>query len=268
VADDKGSTFRSERKAIARIGGLQHGAIATRQLRANRVAKATIHRWAQDGRLHPRHRGVWAIGHPRLSDEGRLWAAILAAPGALLDDITAAWAWRILEPHPDPLLLVSATQKRPRPKLRFRTATPLPASVNLRGLRVTDLRTTLEQLPPNLRQRARANAAYAGLLQRNGDTESPLADALLRLVRRAGLREPEREQWILGKRRDFVYRAERLIIETDGGRAHDNPVAFHEDRRRDAEALAAGWRTVRFTRDQIENDPAFVIATLRALLAA
>jgi very-short-patch-repair endonuclease len=140
--------------------------------------------------------------------------------------------------------------------------------VDLRGLRALNLLDTLKRLPPALAQRAKANAAYAGLIDRNhGDTESPLEDALLDLVRAAGLPEPKRQYKVLGKRRDFVWPELRLIAETDGGRGHNNDQAFHADRRRDAEALAAGWRTVRFTRDQIEDDPAYVVAVLRALLS-
>jgi very-short-patch-repair endonuclease len=255
-------------KRVADLAERQHGAVSTRQLLDVGLSRPTISAWADAGRLHHRHRGVWSVGHARLSDEGRLWAAQLAKPGALLDGHTAAWAWKLLDPHPDPLFLVGATKKRQTKTLRIRTASPSPPPALLRGLRVTDLSTTLDHLPPALAQRARANAAYAGLLPRNDETESPLADKLLKLIRHAGLPEPEREKWVLGKRRDFVYVARHLIIETDGGRAHDNPVAFHEDRRRDAEALIHGWRTVRFTRQQIEQDPAYVIATLRALLDA
>jgi very-short-patch-repair endonuclease len=256
-------------KRVAALADRQHGAVATAQILAAGISASTITNWSSAGLLYPRHRGVWAVGHPRLSDEGRLWAAVLAARGAQLDAQSAAWSWRLLDPHPDPILLVSATKKRPRAKLRIRTRTPLPAAVVLRGLPTLNLADTLAQLPPRLRQRAKANAAYAGLLPRNtDDTETDLEDAFLALVRAAGLPEPKRQLRRDGKRHDFAWPSHRLIVEIDEGRGHDNPVAFHEDRRRDAEALVRGWRTVRFTREHIENDPAYVIATLRALLAA
>jgi len=41
---------------------------------------------------------------------------------------------------------------------------------------------------------------------------------------------------------DFVWRAQRLIVETDGWQAHGTRNAFERDRRRDADLLAAGWR--------------------------
>lgn len=252
---------------ITALAERQHGAVATRQLQAAGLAPATIADWVRGGRLHPRHRGVYVVGHARLSDEGRLWAAHLAT-GAPFDGITSAWAWRILPPQPDPLHIVSATRKRSTRTLRTRTRTPLPAVVNLRGLPTLNLTDTLERLPKGLRQRAAANAAYAGLrTRRPQETESPLAEKLLVLIKRAGVPEPKTELRVLGKRRDFVWPGHRLIVEADGRRAHENPFAFEDDRRRDGEALAAGWRTVRFTREQIERDPAYVIATLRALLS-
>jgi hypothetical protein len=39
---------------------------------------------SQRGRLHPIHRGVYAVGHAGLSTRGRMWAATLASPRAVL----------------------------------------------------------------------------------------------------------------------------------------------------------------------------------------
>ncbi|MEA2166747.1 MAG: hypothetical protein QOF76_47 [Solirubrobacteraceae bacterium] len=260
-------TFVVQRfRYIGEVGEVQHGAISTRQL-LSVVSSGTISRWVDIGQLHERHRGVYSIGHARLSDEGRLWAAQLATKDGLLDAATAAWAWQILDPHPDPLHIVTATRRRPRDRLTFRTATPLPDAVDLRGLQATSLETTLAQLEPRLRQKAESNAAYAGLLTRTETaTESYLEDLFVELVERARVPPYERQRKRGRTRPDFVWPEQRLIVEIDGGRAHDNPYAFHADRRRDAEALTQGWRTVRFTGHQLQNDPDYVIATLRALL--
>lgn len=84
----------------------------------------------------------------------------------------------------------------------------------------------------------------------------------------AGLPLPRCQKRVLGRRRDFVWPDHRLIVETDGRRAHLNPVAFEADRRRDAETLTQGWRTLRFTRDAVFGDPGYVTATLRLPLSA
>ncbi len=46
---------------------------------------------------------------------------------------------------------------------------------------------------------------------------------------------------------DFVWRRERLIVETDGYRFHGGRHAFERDRRRDQLLVAAGWRVIRIT---------------------
>jgi len=65
---------------------------------------------------------------------------------------------------------------------------------------------------------------------------------------------------------DFLWRAERLVVETDGHRRHGTRAAFERDRRRDGDLLVAGYRVVRFTWRQVVNDPRYVSATLAALL--
>ena len=49
------------------------------------------------GRLHRVHRGVYAVGHPGLSSEGRWMAAVLACgDGAVLSHRSAAELWELL----------------------------------------------------------------------------------------------------------------------------------------------------------------------------
>jgi very-short-patch-repair endonuclease len=67
---------------------------------------------------------------------------------------------------------------------------------------------------------------------------------------------------------DFLWRAERLIAETDRRQSHGTRQAFERDRRRDQLLLRAGWRVVRLTGRQVMHAPSEVADTLRALLAA
>jgi very-short-patch-repair endonuclease len=67
---------------------------------------------------------------------------------------------------------------------------------------------------------------------------------------------------------DFVWRAERLIVETDGHRTHGSRSAFERDRRRDQRLALAGWRVVRFTWRQTANDPLGVADVVRSLLSS
>ena len=65
---------------------------------------------------------------------------------------------------------------------------------------------------------------------------------------------------------DFVFPDERLIVETDSWRHHKSRDSFERDRRRDAIHAAAGWRTLRFTWRQIEQEPRSVAAAVEAAL--
>ena len=89
---------------------------------------------------------------------------------------------------------------------------------------------------------------------------------MLRLCRSAGLPEPESNQKIAGERVDFVWRTERLVVETDGGQAHLTAAAFENDRRRDVALMLAGWRVARFTWAAILREPDVVADRLRRLL--
>jgi very-short-patch-repair endonuclease len=66
---------------------------------------------------------------------------------------------------------------------------------------------------------------------------------------------------------DFLWPSHRIVVETDGWRFHDDPIAFERDRRRDRALQASGYRVVRITHLQIEEEPQAVISSIRRLLA-
>ena len=65
---------------------------------------------------------------------------------------------------------------------------------------------------------------------------------------------------------DFLWRAKRLIVETDGAATHLTADAFEEDRRRDAVHSMLGFRTLRLTWRQVICEPGFVAQVLRGSL--
>ena len=67
---------------------------------------------------------------------------------------------------------------------------------------------------------------------------------------------------------DCVWRDARVIAELDGRTAHDTAAAFERDRARDRSLQARGWRTVRVTWRQLEDDPVAVAYDLKAILTA
>jgi hypothetical protein len=76
---------------LALLAGRQHGVVAHRQLGAIGFSAAGIQRRMRNGHLHGLHRGVYAVGHRKVSINGRWMAAVLACgPGALLSHRHAA----------------------------------------------------------------------------------------------------------------------------------------------------------------------------------
>lgn len=66
---------------------------------------------------------------------------------------------------------------------------------------------------------------------------------------------------------DFLWRDERLVLETDGERFHHTRRQIQRARRRDADLVRAGYRVLRATWWQIEHDPRSVTLMLVAALA-
>jgi len=63
---------------VAALAARQHGVVSRKQLRHLGMSEAGISRAAAMGRLHPVFRGIFAVGHGRLTERGRLMAAVLA----------------------------------------------------------------------------------------------------------------------------------------------------------------------------------------------
>ncbi len=102
-------------------------------------------------------------------------------------------------------------------------------------------------------------------------TRNDLEEAFLRIARDAGTPPDAVNAWIPypaggGAEADFLWRAQRLIVEVDGREVHTTRRAFESDRRRDQRLMLLGWRVVRFTWRQVMFAPAEVANTLRGLL--
>jgi very-short-patch-repair endonuclease len=132
---------------------------------------------------------------------------------------------------------------------------------------IADLRrVALEQARRALRQ-----AAVIGL----GIPEDPDADStrseleakFLALCRRHRLPSPEVNVRVGRHLVDFLWRAQSLVVETDGYRYHRGRQAFEDDRARDVELRLAGFDVVRFSHRQVTGEPRRVVVALRALLA-
>jgi very-short-patch-repair endonuclease/predicted transcriptional regulator of viral defense system len=286
-------------KVVARLAERQHGVVAVRQLAAIGISRNAVSARARAGRLHRIHRGVYAVGHPVLTVNGRRMAAVLAAgPGAVLSHASAAALWGIRPTSATRIdVTVRSTAGRARrPGLRIhRTPTLRDDEVTEhQAIGVTTPARTLLDLASSLPRRAleraldqaesqelydlasleavakahqgeRGARALAAALAQDADpsvTDSELEELMLALCHEHQLELPTPQAWVAGLRVDFLFAASRLVVETDGYRYHRTRRAFERDRERDAILARAGYRTLRFTHRQLTREPAMVAETI------
>jgi len=268
-------------QALARLAANQHGVVSASQLYALGIRPGAVSRRVRAGRFHRVHRGVYALGHNRLSNEGRWMAAVLACgPGAVLSHRAAAAHWSML-PVPGGLIdvtVLGAAGREKRAGIRLHRSVSLTQQETTRraGIPVTNPARTLADLRRAVSVeelgRARCQAEIHGY--RLGDqtaiepdlTRSELEQRFLSLCRRYRLPGPEVNVAIGEYVVDFLWRPWTLIVETDGYRYHAGRAAFEYDYRRQAHLIAAGFEVMRFTWRQIVEEPSEVIAAIRARL--
>ena len=123
----------------------------------------------------------------------------------------------------------------------------------------------------------RGTAATRRWLEARGEgyvaPNSDLEAAGRRLLREAGLPDPDPEVdlgddvgWV--GRVDLFYRQAKLVIELDSRRHHSSLLDRDADRSRDNRLMAAGFRVLRFTWEDIHDRPGFVVQQVRAALRA
>jgi very-short-patch-repair endonuclease len=93
---------------------------------------------------------------------------------------------------------------------------------------------------------------------------------LLPLLTEAGLPAPQTNARLRAGGKtfevDFLWRRERLVVETDGGRYHDNPVAASRDSERNRALTAAGYRIARLGWEDFRDRPEATMVEIGKLL--
>ena len=290
---------------LAHLAARQHGVVSLAQLRALGLGKRGAAHRAARGRLHRVHRGVYAVGHPRLTPEGRSLAALLACgPRSVLSHRSAAAAWGI-RASAQTLIEVTTSNRgrRAPPGVQLRLTRSLRAEdvTRLRGLPVTTVARTLVDLACVLAPSALARAVHEAEFRRlldvaaveavlarangrrgtaalrtalaepsPGATRSALEERFLSLVRgRLPAPRLNANLWVGGEliEVDAAWRDARVAVELDGAAAHRTSRAFHRDRARDLGLAAEGWVVVRLTWPQLIHEPERIVGELRRLLA-
>jgi hypothetical protein len=280
--------------AVAKIAARQHGVIAVAQLHEVGLDKSAISRRLRSGRLHRVHHGVYAVGHCAPSLHRRFMAAVLAGgEGAVLSHGSAAVLWRLLKPLDGPVHVSVPTTsgRRSRRGIHLHRCSSLAASaqpsyLNQEGGRggglltthrhnipVTAVPRTIEDLrghlPPRLVRRATRQAEFMGLRLdgiESDRTRSDLETAFLALFHRHGLPPPEVNVKLGRWEVDFLWRPQRLVVETDFFAYHRGSVAFEDDHARELDLRAVGYTVLRFSDRQLEKEPGRVVADVARVL--
>jgi very-short-patch-repair endonuclease len=135
---------------------------------------------------------------------------------------------------------------------------PVVATTHEKEIPVTSPARTIQDLgrvvSPGLRRKAIRQAEYlkldlGGLP--SDRTRSELERAFLRLSRRHGIPQPEVNSRIGPYTVDFLWRDQRLVVETDSYASHAGRQAFEDDHNRELYLSGLGFTVRRFTDTQV-----------------
>lgn len=272
---------------VGRLAEQQSGRVTRAQLRALGVASGTVARWIDARYLIPTLPRVYAVGHLADDERAGLFSlALFAGPSASVSHGTCAH-WRGWLRY-----AVRATHiSTPR---RIRTKLPGVVIHSNRHLErelvdgvpcTTVIQTLLDVAAtesPRLVHRCLAQLDYerrldAGTIRdacgrgRPGSaplisalgtyipqlahTKSDLEDEYLYLCRRHGIPLPTVNARVHGQEPDCFWPELGLVVELDGGRNHSSASQRHRDQRKDLDLRAHGLTVVRYSEDQVFNDP-------------
>ncbi|MGN6816434.1 MAG: type IV toxin-antitoxin system AbiEi family antitoxin domain-containing protein [Solirubrobacterales bacterium] len=264
---------------VARIADRQHGVVTLAQLEDVGLSRSAVAKRAARGQLHRVHHGVYAVGHSPINFHGWWMAAVLACgEGAVLSHGSAAALWSLLRPISGPIDVSVPTQdgREKRRGIRIHRcaslapsdeADLLPTRTQIRlvtvrhCIPVTTVQRTIDDLhgavPPWLVRRARRQAELVGWRLEGVEgrrMRSDLEEDFLRLCRRCRLSLPETNAKVGRWEVDFLWREERVVVETDSFAYHRGSVAFEDDHARDLDLRSAGFAVLRFTEAQLEQE--------------
>ncbi len=278
---------------IAALADRFHGVVDVGQLRSIGASRTQIGKRIRNRRLVPLYRGVYAVGHRRLTSSGRWLAAVRAlGSGAVLSHAQAAALWT-LRPSRGGRIHVTVP-KGGRAKrsglIVHRTVDLLAEHVTVHdGIPVTTPARTLADLAGTVDKPALARAleeaekhslldvpsllaVSAGrpgamnirelVAQELPHTRSEFEAAFNDLCDRYGLPRPLTNTQVSGFEVDAYWPDLSLVVELDSWRHHGTRAAFERDRERDAELHARGIATLRFTYRQVVTRQRWVASRL------
>lgn len=289
-------------RRVAEIAGDAWGIVTVAELRTCGLTDNAIASRRRRGWLHRLHPGVYAVGHPNPTWEGRLLAAVRACgPAAVLSHHSAAELWGFLDREErSPQVTVAGGSTRRHAGIRVHRTLSLGPSERRRelGVPVTSPARTLLDLAPVLPPKGiraavrRAHGLRLLALRQIGElleqhprrrgcavlrrvissgaapTQSELESEVLDLILSAGLTHPVvNEPLELAGTRvipDFRWPESRLVVEADGAAWHEGTLARAADAERQALLEAHGHTVVRVSWRQAMLEPEATRERVRA----
>jgi hypothetical protein len=270
------------------------------QLRALGPSDRAIDRRLESGALLRLHRGVYAVGHRRLTLKGRWLAAVLGCgDGARLSHRDAAMLWdlrrtssgpiHVTAPGPHRLTGVRCHRTRHPDRLGAALIDAIPVTTIERTLldcavgepharvlalleaaerrNILDGRTIRAEIEksPGHRGAALLARALAEVADVPPELRSGLEARFLEIIRAAGLPEPLTNVVVEGIPVDAYWPAYNLVVEVDGWDWHRSRRSFIDDRAKTNRLQLAGLTALRFDETTIAGAPAEI---RRAIAAA
>lgn len=283
--------------SLSNLAAAQYGVVSFRQLIGLGFSKGAIWRMSEARRLCRIHRGVYAVGHAKLSKHGRCLAAVLACgEGAVLSHNSAAWLWGLRGDCPRVAEVTIGghghrrkgiwahrvgglapedrreIQKVPTTSLP-RTLIDLAATGTVRRIEsMLERAERLDILDPGeidaILRRSRGHAGAGRLRTAAAVYRQPVFSRarserlFLALIEKAGLPPPALNTFVAGQEVDAYWEPERFAVEVDGWGTHRTRAAFERDPLRQEDLLLAGISSIRITARRIELKPAQVAQRL------
>lgn len=289
-------------RLIAQLADVQHGVVSHAQLIELGLSRQGIQDRVRAGRLHVVYRGVYAVGRRGIDRRGWWKAATLTAgDGAVLSHTSAAALWGLIQPREsvEVTVLSRAGRKRRQGLTIHRTSSLPDHETTVRdGIPVTSLARTLLDLSTVFDRRGLERALdeaeylrlYDGIAIERVIAEHPgraarlracidehvagttrtnegLEERFLLLCRASGIPDPLVHQRIGPYEVDFLWSAERVIVETDDRASHLRAASFERDHRKTAYLQDRGYHVRRVTSRMLDHDEAEVMGALKRRLA-
>jgi hypothetical protein len=279
-----GMSNSSSKVALAALSERAWGRVSWAQIVGLGIPRGTVSGWIDDGYLHPRLPGVYAVGHVSMSIEAQFSEALLyAGPGAMLSHGTAAHWLGLIDRRPRPIDVSTPRQPRARKGIRVHARRNLERTWH-NGFPTTTLPQTVVDFSSTAPLWAirllLAQADYKDILDpaaieaacgkgRRGSKQlrhalerhqPELAHTKSRLDRRffeicetQGWPLPVLNRYIAGWKVDAVWNDKQIAIELDGYGNHHTPAQLRRDRRKEMDLRKAGWTPVRYSEEQLKQ---------------